>query len=260
MTTSRRQFALLEAALGAIVPVLVAMALVPARGHVEAANIALLLMVVVVGAAAAGGRAAGVAAGVTAAIAFDFFHTKPYNSFTIERAADVETALLMLAAGLVVGYVAARSTRRQAAATEGKSGIGRIRRLADLAAQGADSADVIMAAQAELIELLRLQDCIFEAPPFAKSFPQVERTGVIDSPVHPWAEGGFELPAEGVALPVLGRGHVLGRFLLDPTPGIGVSLERRVVAVALADQVGAALAATPGAHMHRPAERRLRSG
>ncbi len=42
-------------------------------------------------------------------------------------------------------------------------------------------------------------------------------------------------------MPVLARGQQIGRFVLDPAPGAGVSLESRVVAVAIADQVGAAL-------------------
>ena len=33
----------------------------------------------------------------------------------------------------------------------------------------------------------------------------------------------------------------LGRFVMTPTPGYEISYERRVVAVAIADQVGAAL-------------------
>jgi hypothetical protein len=36
----------------------------------------------------------------------------------------------------------------------------------------------------------------------------------------------------------------MGRFVLIPTPGVGVSKERRLSAVALADHVGAALART----------------
>ena len=40
---------------------------------------------------------------------------------------------------------------------------------------------------------------------------------------------------------MLGRGNVLGRFVLVPQPNSVVTLEQRVVAVAIADQVGAAL-------------------
>jgi hypothetical protein len=49
-----------------------------------------------------------------------------------------------------------------------------------------------------------------------------------------------------VDLIVQGLGRPLGRFILVPTPGVPLSWDRRMVAVALADQVGAALIA------HRP--------
>jgi hypothetical protein len=42
---------------------------------------------------------------------------------------------------------------------------------------------------------------------------------------------------------VVGDGHQVGSLVLEPDPAIGVTLEARVVAVALADQLGAALAA-----------------
>jgi hypothetical protein len=40
-------------------------------------------------------------------------------------------------------------------------------------------------------------------------------------------------------LPVLARGQHIGRFLLSPTHGVAASLEQRLVAVAIADQVAA---------------------
>lgn len=235
----------MEMALGGLAPVFVAMALVGVRSEVNSSNLALVLMVVVVLAAAVGGRGAGVIAAIAAAVSFDFFLTRPYLSLSIEKGDDVETAVLMLVAGVVVGYVAARGQHSRVLAAESRSEISRIRRLADLTATGTDPADVIMAGQAELTELLKLQDCTFEAPPFERRYHDVERTGVVATREHLLGEGGFELPREGAALPVLGRGQLLGRFVLEPTPGQGLSLERRVVAVALADQVGAALAASP---------------
>ena len=69
----------------------------------------------------------------------------------------------------------------------------------------------------------------------------LERGGAVLATHHRYTLDGFELPREGVALPVLARGRPVGRFVLTPTPGAGVSLERRIVAVALADQAGAAL-------------------
>ena len=94
---------------------------------------------------------------------------------------------------------------------------------------------------------MSLRSCRFEAPPFAPSLLRLERTGAMAatgeriSRFH-LTERGFEFPLEGVELPVLSRDRPIGRFVLQPTAGIGASLEQRVVAVALADQVGAAIA------------------
>jgi len=222
---------------------LVAVVLVSLRDVMRDANVALVLVALVVMVAVGGGREAGAVAAVTSALSFDFLHTEPYLRFRIASGDDIETTLLLLLVGLVVGHVAARGRRAHGAAESSRGEIRRIYRLANLGARGDDPADVIMAAQAELISLLRLVDCRFEAPPFATSLERLERSGTVSWPAYRLHPSGFELPPAGAELPVLGRGHVLGRFVLHPTPGTGVSLEQRVVAVALADQVGAVLAA-----------------
>ena len=51
------------------------------------------------------------------------------------------------------------------------------------------------------------------------------------------------LPADTELL-VENQGILQGRFLLSPDPGARPTLEQRLVAVAFADQVGAALAAS----------------
>ena len=58
-----------------------------------------------------------------------------------------------------------------------------------------------------------------------------------------WSTGDLGLPTQNVDLPVRSGGWLLGHFLLTPTPGKPVSPDRLLVAVAIADQVGAALAA-----------------
>ena len=60
-----------------------------------------------------------------------------------------------------------------------------------------------------------------------------------------WGVHELGLPGAELELPVHDRGLVVGRFVLTPTPAWPVSQQRRVVAVALSDQVGALLAATP---------------
>jgi hypothetical protein len=48
---------------------------------------------------------------------------------------------------------------------------------------------------------------------------------------------------KGVGVLMQWAGRTFGRYVLAPTPGLPISLERRLVAVALADQVAAAMAA-----------------
>jgi hypothetical protein len=231
--------------IGGIGPIAVAGALVGVRGEILNANVGLVLVLVVVAAAAVGGRAAGAVAAVVAALSFDFFHTRPYLSLTIDSADDVETTVLLLVTGLIAGQIAWSARRARAEATHGRSELLRLTRVADQIARGDDPADVILAAQAELEGLLTLRSCRFEALPYESALPKLERTGVFISTEYRYAHGGFELPAGGVELPVLGRGHEIGRFVLEPTPGVGTSLEERVVATAIADQVGSALANKP---------------
>lgn len=234
-------------AIGLIGPIAVAGALVAVRGEIVNANVALVLVLVVVVAATTGGWQAGAVAAVMSAISFDFFHTRPYLRLTIASQDDVETTLLLLVVGVSVGYLAARARAARAAATAGASQIRRIHRVAELAASGLPAADVLFAAQEELTAMLELRTCRFEAPPAGLALARIERNGTVTGTLERhFSHGELELPREGVELPVLARGQPIGRFVLDPTPGAGVSLEQRVVAVAIADQVGAALAASQG--------------
>ena len=114
-------------------------------------------------------------------------------------------------------------------------------RLAELTASGEDGAAVVGTAQQELTELLSLDGCLFEALPYDTELPVLERSGALTQQSHRHQGNGFALPAGGVSLPVLARGRPVGRFVLTPQPGVGVTLERRIVAVALADQVGGAV-------------------
>ena len=56
-----------------------------------------------------------------------------------------------------------------------------------------------------------------------------------------WGVDRLGLPGKEIELPVKNHGHMLGRFVLTPTAGYPVSYERRVVAVAIADQIGSSL-------------------
>jgi K+-sensing histidine kinase KdpD len=243
--------ALIDVALGGLAPIGVAAILVGVRGHVSSVNVALALTVVVVAAGALGGRAAGAVAALSAALSYDFFHTRPYLSLTIHGADDVEMTVQLLVLGLISGQLAWKARLAATRLAGGRSELERIRRLADQVARGFEPADVIMAAQAELFALLDPVTCRFEAAPFTDrlDLPRLERDGAIEHMhryrLQPGGELELELPGEGLALPVLARGQIIGRFVLDFAPAATASLEQRVVSVALADQVGASLAIYP---------------
>lgn len=240
-------------AIAGLVPILVGALLVPLRSHVGVADLALVLMAVVVLAALAGGRAAGAVAALTATLSFDFFLTRPYLTLRIASRDDIETALILLVVGTAVGQYAARFRAARQSGDRARQGVTGIHRVAELAVSGADPERVIDACRRELSALVELRECRFEpaSPHDAPShdrLPRLERDGTIARPRGPISVvrlgrgAGTEIPEGGLELTVLSEGRTTGRFVLVPEPGEGLDPERGRIAVALADQVGLALA------------------
>jgi K+-sensing histidine kinase KdpD len=234
-------------AIAAFGPLLVAGVLVPFRDDLASANVVLVFVLVVVFGAAAGTRGSGALTAVVAAMSYDFFFTRPYQSLKIENANDVETTVLLLAIGLVVAEIVAYTRRHRARAETRHDEIQMLRRTAELVASGAPSAEVLHTVQDQLVVLLSLVECRFEAAPGASTLPTIERTGAVDGAHRRWRDGEFTLPGFGAQLPVAARSQQFGRFVLVPDVSVGVSIEERIVAVALVDQLGAALAADASA-------------
>jgi len=233
-------------ALGGLGALLVALVLVPFRDDIDNANLALLLVLVVVVAAVLGGSGAAVVAAITATMAFDFFLTKPYTSMRIDSADDIEAAIIMLAVGLVVGAVASRGRRFRRERERAADAIARVHRIAACIAESGPLESerrldgIVEAVRTELTALLRLRDCHLEYAPFQWPLPRLERSGTIETSEHAYTGDGFVLPEWGVQLPVLTAGREVARFVLMGDPDVAVTLEERVVAVALADQLGSA--------------------
>jgi hypothetical protein len=223
-------------------PLIVAGLLVPFRDDLASANVVLVYVLVVVFGAAVGTRWSGALSAVVAAMSYDFFFTRPYQSLKIDNANDLETTLLLLAIGLIVAELVAFTRRHRAhSATRGNE-IQMLRRTAELVAAGNGSDAVLDTVREELVELLSLVECRYEAAPFTSSLPRLERTGAIEGEHRRWISGEFTLPGLGAEIPVVARGTTYGRFVLIPDLSVGVSIEERIVAVALVDQLGAALA------------------
>jgi len=228
-------------------PLLVAGLLVPFRDDLASANVVLVFVLVVVCGAAVGTRWSGALTAVVAAMSYDFFFTRPYQSLKIDNANDLETTLLLLAIGLVVAELVAFTRRHRAHAASRGDEIQMLRRTAEEVASGTSSDRVLDTVKDELVELLSLVECRYEAAPFTSTLPRIERTGAIEGAHRRWIAGEFTLPGLGAEIPVAARGQTFGRLVLIPDVSAGVSIEERIVAVALVDQLGAALAADASA-------------
>ena len=228
-------------------PLLVAGLLVPFRDDLASANVVLVFVLVVVCGAAVGTRWSGALTAVVAAMSYDFFFTRPYQSLKIDNANDLETTLLLLAIGLIVAELVAFTRRHRAHAASRGDEIQMLRRTAEQVASGTPSDRVLDTVKDELVELLSLVECRYEAAPFTSTLPRIERTGAIEGAHRRWIGGEFTLPGLGAEIPVAARGQTFGRLVLIPDVSAGVSIEERIVAVALVDQLGAALAADASA-------------
>lgn len=230
----------MAAALG--LPLAVCAALHPLRDSVSDANTVLLLVLVVVAVAATGRRTAGVVAALSSAVWFDFFLTAPYLRFAIADRDDVETAVLLTAVGLAVTELALWGQRQQASAS-GRAGY--LDGLVSAAAMAAD-ADVSSSAltgvvSLQLVDVLGVEECRFRAGgPSGR--PRLLDDGSV---VHDGAELDVDrtgLPTwDVVELPVRSGRRAAGTFVLTSAARTArPTLEQRLVAVALAEQVGAA--------------------
>jgi K+-sensing histidine kinase KdpD len=230
------------ARVGAIVlPVGLAALLVPFRATFAATAAALLLVAVIVGVAAVGDRVAGYTATVAATLSFDFFLTKPYERLQITHRADLETAICLFLVGVVVTEIVMQSKRFHRAAQEQSAFVGLIHAVSELVTSGASRGDVVNLVSDELVGLLHLRACYYEAGHAARVRMRIERNGDVLLGGRLWGADELGLPGSEVELAVHDRGLVVGRFVLVPTPAWPVSQQRRVVAVALSDQVGAVL-------------------
>ena len=252
-TNNKKATPLLRRVASAPPPALVAV-VVPFRDDRENDNLALVLVLVVVIAAILGGRGAGALAAVMATLSFDFFLVRPYLSMDIETKDDIETILILLGVGLLVGEMASRGRRSQRGRERAAEAILRVHRVADEVAQGAAVDDVIATVTRELRALLSLDDCWLEFRPFVYVMPCLERGGTVNQAEHRYFEGGIALSEDGTELPVLEQGEQVARLVLIGNPAVAVTIEERVVAVALADQLGTALALAGPAERERLAK------
>jgi hypothetical protein len=226
---------------GAVVPLLVASILVPFRGTFAGTAAALLMVIVIVAAAVSGNRTSGIVASASAALWFDFFLTRPYDRFAISHRIDLETTIALFVVGVLVTELAARSRRHWQAANSSTSYVAIIHGVAVLAADSAPVAAMIDQTTEALVGLLSLRACRFDRALSDPPLAQIQSNGDVAHVGMRWPARDIGLPGPEAEIVAKWRGRAVGRFVLTPTPGAPVSLEQRIVAVAVVDVFAAYL-------------------
>jgi K+-sensing histidine kinase KdpD len=236
-------------ALAVLGPLLVSGALIGFRHEFGPGGTALVLVLVVFAAGTIGGRRGGIVSALVAALCFDFFFTQPYYSLTIDSRDDIETAIVLLIVGAAVGELVARERRSRRMAQVKKREVDQIRRVAELGAGARPDGRLITIVQREVVDLLSARGARFERPPFPTTLPRLGHER-LTLPAHGDGVGPPAGPNNEVELQVWGRGREIGRLVVtlavDSTLVTMISAEDRALAVALADQLGAVLAAGNG--------------
>jgi hypothetical protein len=213
-------------------------------------NAALVLVLVVVAVAAAGHRPSAIVAALSSAVWFDFFLTRPYYTFTINSRDDIETAVLLVLVGIAVSELALWGRRQQARASRGQGYLDGVVSAAHMAAEGDTPPEAVVTFVADQISnVLGVDQCRFK-PGRPGPHPRINRDGSVTREGNPIDVERGGLPTNDVIDIVVDRhGRILGHFeMVSASHVVWPTLEQRRVAVTLAEQAGAALAASGPAH------------
>jgi K+-sensing histidine kinase KdpD len=231
-------------AAAAVLPLVACAILALFRESVANTNAALGLVLLVVAAASTGIRVAGIVAALSSAAGFDYFLTEPYNTFSISDRGDIETAVLLLLVGAAVTEVALWGRREQARASQEQGYLdGVLGTAATVAAGRSSAADLIDLVCRQVVEILGIDDCRFDAGT-RSGLPALDPSGTVTRHGRTVDVSRQGLPTDSkIALMVRSGGVTYGQLLLTAsTRVVRPSREQLRVAVTLANQVGSALA------------------
>jgi K+-sensing histidine kinase KdpD len=224
-------------------PLVVSGALSLFRGSFPNTDAALVLVLVVVAVAANGYRLAGALAALSAALWFDFFLTQPYERFTVDRAADTKTTVLLLAVGTAVTELAAWG-RRKAVLASGQAGyLTGIRAATEVVSTGRAGTQLTQDVSHQLVRMLGLAQCQFEHGAAGVGQPaRLRHDGEVEWRHQLWDVDRKGLPVDvDIEVVVETAGHLVGRFMMRASADSHPTRAQRLVAVTLASQVGPAL-------------------
>jgi K+-sensing histidine kinase KdpD len=243
-------------AIGAFVAsLLIGLLVEPFRATIGLENVVILYLLVVVAAAGIGGRAAGIVAALSAALAYDYFLTTPYHTLVIDELAQVITVGLLITTGLVVS-IGGRVRRRSAALAERHTNVIRLlHRVTEAAAAGEAAVDRVAAEglhrllDARRVSILRRSPEGFAVavdigetglPIDLEALTHLDREGRIPPGHHRILDGTMLLPRNGVALDLVARQRPVGCLVIIPGRDVPADRTTRLAIAAMANQLAIA--------------------
>src|ERR1017187_5205942 len=185
-----------------VVPVALALALLPFRSQAPAATVALGFAVLVSLLAAIGTRLSALIAAVSAALCYDIGFTQPYGSLVISHPQDIETTALLLVGGLIVGQLSARNRSHRTLAVQQREDLAHVQAIAELMAAGAGPDEVVEAVAGELLSLLGLRECRFDTSRPERPGPTIDRNGNVSWGRIWWGVDTLGLPGKEITIEV----------------------------------------------------------
>lgn len=238
-TDLRARYPLVLAVIG---PLAVAALMIPLRNHVQNTDLALVVVVAVALVVLPGRRVAAVVAGLSAGAWFDFFLTRPYERFSIQRSSDVQTTVLLAVVGILVGEIAARRRLARRDGIAARDEVIGLYVIAEMLAAGRKADDIVASVAEQLHDVLFLVECRFDPTGLESNSPVLDRAGELHYGQLDWTLETEGLPNRDVILPVESQGRRFGCYVLrGPALGVPLAQDRRLAAVALSDLAGSAL-------------------
>ena len=228
-----------------VAPFLCCAGIAAIRQSVAPTTAALVLVLIVVAAAATGDRLAGIVAALSSGVWFEFFLVEPYGQFTVSDPLDIEVTVLLILVGVAVTEIALWGRRQQAGASRRAGYLDGVFGTSKIIAVRETSPDALIDHVAhEIVKVLDVDDCSFVlgAGPGSQG-ATLDHDGHVTRRGHRIDVERDGLPTDERIGLVVGQGDVVhGRFeITAATRVVRPSVEQLMVAVLLADQVGAAL-------------------
>jgi K+-sensing histidine kinase KdpD len=210
---------------------LAGVALRPLRASAGLENVVVVYVIVVALAAAIGGRAAGLATSLSAALAYTWFFTTPYETLRIDSAEQLATVVLLFLAGLLAS-LGGRATRKARVEAREEADILQVLTAVNLTAARAGLKADTVAAQglrelldARAVRVLRegpegdlvvAQSGQVDGELDPGSLPHLDEEGRIPSGHRRAVGGTLVLPAEGAVVDLVRRGRRVGALVIVP--------------------------------------------